>query len=377
MSTGYLWHEIFGWHDTGTGALFPADPALGHQPLSHLAHPDTKRRMHELICVSGLVDHLTRITGREATYEEITRVHTPEYVARIVAESEQPKGGDAGDGFSPFGKGAYRVAALGAGSAIAMTEAVVRGDIDNGYALVNPAGHHALPETGLGFCIFNNVAITAKHAQATLGIERIAIVDWDVHHGNGAQAIFADDPSVLTISLHQDRCFPPNSGLLEERGTGAGTGYNVNIPMPVGCGDGAYQYAAETVVGPALEAFAPELVLVASGFDPNAMDPLARQLVTTRGFITLTQTVMEAASRSAGGRLVLMQEGGYSPVYVPFCGLATIETLAGVHVLDDAMLPVVGGMGGHDLEPHQKALVDHVAGYVADITAPVGTQSPS
>jgi acetoin utilization deacetylase AcuC-like enzyme len=371
MSTGYLWHEVFGWHDTGTGTLFPADPAAGHQPISHhVAHPDTKRRMHELICVSGLIDHLTRISGREATREEITRVHTPAHVDRIAAESEQPKGGDAGDGISPFGKGAYRIAALGAGSAIAMTEAVVRGEIDNGYALVNPAGHHALPETGLGFCIFNNVAIAAKHAQAVLGIERLAIVDWDVHHGNGAQAIFADDPSVLTVSLHQDRCFPPNSGLVEERGTGAGEGYNVNIPMPVGCGDGAYQYAAETVIGPALDAFRPELILVASGFDPNAMDPLARQLVTTRGFTTLTRTVMDAAERHSQGRLVLTQEGGYSPVYVPFCGLATIETLAGVHVLDDAILPVVGGMGGHDLEPHQRALVDRVATHIGDIASP-------
>ncbi|MCO1656140.1 class II histone deacetylase [Pseudonocardia humida] len=367
MTTGYLWDEIFGWHDTGTGSLFPADPDVGHQPLNHVAHPDTKRRMHELVCVSGLIDHLTRIAPRPATQEQLRRVHTAEYIERIVRESAQPKGGDAGDGISPFGKGAHRIAALGAGSAIAMTEAVVSGAVDNGYALVNPAGHHALPETGLGFCIYNNVAIAAKHARAELGVERIAIVDWDVHHGNGAQAIFAEDPSVLTVSIHQDRCFPPDSGLIDERGTGPGEHYNINIPMPVGCGDGAYQYAAEAVIGPALHAYAPDLVLVASGFDPNAMDPLARQLVTTRGFVTLTRTVVEAARRSAGGRLVLLQEGGYSPIYVPFCGLATIQELAGVHVLDDPLLPVVGGMGGHDLEPHQKALVDRAAAFVADL----------
>jgi len=368
MTTGYLWDELFGWHDTGSGSLFPADPDAGHQPLGHhVAHPDTKRRMHELICVSGLVDHLTRITPRTATDEELLRVHTPAYVDRIRHESTLPKGGDAGDGISPFGKGAFRIAALGAGSAIAMTEAVVAGTVDNGYALVNPAGHHALPDTGLGFCIFNNVAIAARHAQQALGIERVAIVDWDVHHGNGAQAVFADDPSVLTLSIHQDNCFPPNSGLLEQRGTGDGWGADVNVPMPVGSGDGAYQYAARTVIGPALEAFAPDLILVASGFDPNAMDPLARQLVTTRGFTTLTQTVMQAADRSAGGRLVMVQEGGYSPVYVPFCGLATIETLAGVHVMEDGILPVVGGMGGHALEPHQQALVDRVATFLPDI----------
>ena len=278
MTTGYLWDEIFGWHDTGSGALLPADPALGRQPINHVAHPDTKRRMHELICVSGLAGHLTRIAPRPATLDQLTRVHTPEYVERIVRESEQPKGGDAGDGISPFGKGGFRIAALGAGAAIAMTEAVVSGTVRNGYALVNPPGHHALPETGMGFCIFNNVAIAASHARAELGITRLAIVDWDVHHGNGTQAIFAEDPSVLTISIHQDRCFPSNSGLVDERGAGEGRGYTINLPMPTGCGDGAYQYAAQTVIGPALEAYAPELVLVASGFDANAMDPMARQL---------------------------------------------------------------------------------------------------
>ncbi len=368
MTTGYLWDEIFGWHDTGSGAFFPADPDAGHQPIAnHVAHPDTKRRMHELICVSGLADHLTRIVPRTATDEEILRVHTPEHLARIKAESELPKGGDAGDGVSPFGKGAFRIAARAAGSAIAMTEAVVAGTVDNGYALVNPPGHHAVPETGMGFCIFNNVAIAVRHAQAALGVERVAIVDWDVHHGNGAQAIFADDPSVLTLSLHQDNCFPPDSGHLHDRGTGAGHGANVNIPMPLGCGDGAYQYAATTVIGPALDAFQPDLILVPSGFDANAMDPLARQLVTTRAFITLAETVLAAAERHAGGRLVLVQEGGYSPVYVPFCGLATIETLAGVHVLDDGLLPILGGMGGHALEPHQKALVDSVTDLIPDI----------
>ena len=368
MSTGYLWDEIFGWHDTGSGSMFPADPLAGLQPIAHhVAHPDTKRRMHELICVSGLIDHLTRVSPRRATDEEILRVHTVEYVERIKRESELPKGGDAGDGISPFGKGVFEIVARGAGSAIAMTEAVVNGVVDNGYALVNPAGHHAVAETGMGFCVFNNVAIAAKHAREVLGVAKVAIVDWDVHHGNGAQAIFADDPSVLTISLHQDRCFPPESGPLTDRGIGAGLGYNINIPMPTGTGDEGYVYAAQHVIGPALEAFAPDLVIVASGFDANAMDPLARQLVTTRGFIALTEVVMNASPATVGGRVVMIQEGGYSPVYVPFCGLATIETMAGVKVLDDAILPVVGGMGGHQLEAHQKALVDQVATFVANI----------
>ena len=369
MTTGYLWHEVFGWHDTGSGPLFQADPAAGIQPLAHLANADTKRRVHELVCVSGLIEHLTRIPSRAATEDEIRRVHTAEHVERIKRESQQPKGGDAGDGFSPFGKGGFDIAALAAGSVIAMTEAVVNRTVDNGYALVNPPGHHAVPSTGMGFCIFNNVAIAVRHAQAQLGIGRVAVVDWDVHHGNGTQAAFADDPTVLTISLHQDNCFPPNSGPYTDRGTGDGFGYDLNIPMPPGTGDGGYRYAAETVIAPALEAFRPELIMVASGFDANGMDPLARQLITSQEFVHLTQTVLEAAEGSAEGRLVLVQEGGYSPVYVPFCGLLTIAALAGESVLEDPFFPIIAGQSGHDLEPHQKELVDRVAAFVADISA--------
>jgi acetoin utilization deacetylase AcuC-like enzyme len=250
-----------------------------------------------------------------------------------------------------------------------MVEAVVDRTVDNGYALVNPPGHHALPGNGMGFCLFNNVAVAVRHAQAELGIRRVAVVDWDVHHGNGTQAAFVDDPTVLTISLHQDNCFPPDSGPLTDRGTGAGTGYDLNIPMPPGTGDGGYRYAAEAVIAPALEAFRPELIVVASGFDANGMDPLARQLISSRAFVHLTETVMAAADSFAGGRLVLVQEGGYSPVYVPFCGLLTIATLAGVRVQEDPILPIIAGQSGHELEPHQKDVVDRAAGLVADITA--------
>ena len=364
MTTGYLWHESFGWHDTGTGPLFGTDPAVGIQPLPHLANPDTKRRMHELICVSGLADQLHRVKAREATAAELARVHAEEHIARVRHESTQPKGGDAGDGFSPFGKGGYELAALAAGGAIAMTEAVVHGEVDNGYALVNPPGHHAVPATGMGFCVFNNVAVAVRHAQAELEIGRVAVVDWDVHHGNGTEAAFLEDPSVLTISLHQENCFPPNSGPLSERGVGAGLGYNLNIPLPPGTGDAGYRYAADTVIAPALESFAPELIICASGFDAGGLDPLARQLVTTQGFVHLVELVKSAAAESAEGRLVLVQEGGYSPAYVPFCGLHTVAALAGLTTLDDPFYPILAGQMGDILMPHQKEAVDAAAALV-------------
>ncbi|MFF4692328.1 class II histone deacetylase [Streptomyces sp. NPDC001307] len=362
MTTAYIWHELFGWGDTGSGGLFPADPAAGLQPIGHhVAHADTKRRLHELVAVSGLIDHLQRIEPRHATEEEIFRVHTRDHVTRLRQESAQPKGGDAGDGISPFGKGGYEIAALAAGGAIELVEAVVTGQVDNGYALVHPCGHHAPAHTGMGFCMLNNVAIAVAHARAALGVRRVAVVDWDVHHGNGTQSVFWEEPDVLTLSVHQDGCFPPGSGHLTERGGPSAPGSAINIPMPPGTGDFGYLYAFERVVVPALRAFAPELIIVASGFDPNAMDPLARQLVTSRGFRGMTEQVLQVAAEVCDGRVAMVQEGGYSPIYVPFCGHAVIETLAGVKVLDDALFPVVGQMTGHDLAPHQKALVDEVA----------------
>ena len=369
MTTGYLYHELFSWHDTGTNAgVIPADPAAGLQPFMHFENPDTKRRIHELIVVSGLIDRLERIRPRHATEEEILRVHTREHLERIKSESAQPKGGDAGDGFSPFGKGGYEIATLAAGGVLAMVDAVVQGTVTNGYALIRPPGHHATPTTGMGFCIFNNVAIAVKHAREVLKLGRIAVVDWDVHHGNGTQAVFYDDPSVLTISLHQDNCFPPNSGAVNERGEGAGFGYAINIPLPPGTGDAGYRHAMEHVVVPALRRFRPELIMVSSGFDAGAMDPLGRQLVTSEGYRSMTRSLMEVANEVCGGRIVVAHEGGYSPVHVPYCGLAVIEALAGAERLkEDPLLPIMAWQGGDVLLPHQKAVVDQVAPFVADI----------
>ncbi|OLT35505.1 acetoin utilization protein [Rhodococcus sp. CUA-806] len=368
MSTGYIWHELYGWSDTGSGGLFPADPGVGLQPISHhVAHPDTKRRIHELIVVTGLIDDLERLAPRHATEEELLRVHTRDHVDRIRHESALPKGGDAGDGISPFGKGGYEIATLAAGGVIEMVEAVVVGKVDNGYALVHPCGHHAPSDTGMGFCMFNNGAVAVAHAREVLGVEKVAIIDWDVHHGNGAQAIFGDDPSVLTVSVHQDRCFPPNSGFVTERGEGTGFGYNINAPLPPGTGDDGYLYAIEQVVVPALRAFDPDLIVVASGMDPNAMDPLARMLVTSKGFRAMTERVMSVADEVCDGKVVLVQEGGYSPHYVPFCAFACVEALAGVDRLEDPYYPVVGGFGGKELQAHQKEAIDEAAALVADL----------
>lgn len=376
MTTGYLYHEMFGWHDTGTNAgLFASDPGAGIQPFVHFENAETKRRMHELVVVSGLIDSLQRVRPRHASEEELLRVHTREHLERIKAESKWPKGGDAGDGISPFGHGGYEIATLAAGGVITIVDAVVNGDVHNGYALIRPPGHHAIADSGMGFCMFNNLAIGARHAQEVLGIERIAVVDWDVHHGNGTQSTFYDNPNVLTISLHQDNVFPPNSGVVSERGEGEGFGYAVNIPLPPGTGNGGYLYAMDTVVIPALQRFRPELILVASGFDASAMDPLARQLLSSQAYRTMTERLMEVAEDLCGGRLAMSHEGGYNPVYVPFCGLAVLEALSKMPAFGDPFLGMVTGFAGGDLQPHQKSLVDDVAAFVPDIASPLAHRS--
>jgi acetoin utilization deacetylase AcuC-like enzyme len=371
MATGYVYHELFGWHDTGTNAgLLPADHRLGLQPSQHFENADTKRRLHELVVVSGLVDQLTRMSPRKATDEEILLVHSEKHLVRIQAESEQPKGGDSGDGLSPFGPGGIEIGRLAVGGVIAAAEAVLDDAVTNAYALVRPPGHHATPDTGMGFCMFANLAIAARAVRRSHGVERIAVVDWDVHHGNGTQAVFYDDPNTLTISLHQDRVFPPDSGHLTERGEGAGHGYALNVPLPPGTGNGGYLEAMDRVVVPAIDRFRPDLILVASGYDANATDPLARQCLTSGTYRTMTERLMDLAAQHCDGRLAMSHEGGYNPAYVPFCGLAVLEAMAGVTKrFGDPYEPIFAGMGQQELQPHQAALLDQVAPLVLDIEA--------
>jgi len=356
------------WHDTGTSAwVTPA--GLTVEPLGHIENADGKRRIRNLLEVSGLMDHLVQLKPRPATEDEIARLHTREYMERIKRASSQT-GGDAGD-LSPFGRGSYEIALLAAGGCITAVDAVLDGKVDNAYALVRPPGHHAEKDQGRGFCIFANTALAAAHARQARGLSRVAIVDWDVHHGNGTEHAFYDDASVLTISIHQDNNYPPGSGGIEDTGAGDGKGYNINIPLPAGSGVGAYVATFERVVAPALRAFRPELILVASGLDASAMDPLASMMMTSDGYRKLTQVVLSVAREVCGGRLVACHEGGYSPAYVPYCGLAILEEMAGVRTgLEDPLLDLLAAFGGQELQPHQDAVIQKAAQLAAALGVP-------
>lgn len=325
---GYLWDTLYGWHDTGTGGNEPADPARGLQPVNrHFSSPEPKRRLHELIQVSKLKEYLTALTPQPATLEQISRVHGQQHVNNMLNQSKSPNGGDCGDGGSPFGKGGADIALLSAGGAIEAMRAVLDNEVDHAYALINPPGHHAERNRGLGFCLFNNASAAAAFALEERNIEKIAIVDWDVHHGNGTQDIWWDSDKVLTISLHQDRNFPIDSGFTDEKGAGDGQGYNFNIPLPPGSGNLVYLTALQKLVIPALEDFKPDAIIISSGYDAAMMDPLGRMMVTMDGYKEMTQLIIDTAKELCENRVVVLQEGGYCQYYVPFCGLGVMEIL--------------------------------------------------
>jgi acetoin utilization deacetylase AcuC-like enzyme len=327
--TGLVYHDRYLQHNTGLAAI--GNPPASYpyaDPEPHVSSPRTVGRAKHLLDLSGLGEQLTPIAARYASDDELAAIHTRDYIAR-VRHLAAAGGGDAGVN-APLGPDGFAIAALAAGGATAAVDAVIGGTVRNAYALVRPPGHHAVADRGLGFCIFNNIAIAARHAQRAHGLRRVAIVDWDVHDGNGTHEAFYDDGDVLFISLHQEGLFPVDMGLVEQTGRGAGEGRTVNIPLPPGSGDAAYAAAFARIVAPVVRQFAPELLLISCGLDASAFDPLGRMNLSTDAFRMMTRFALDLADECCGGRLVVIHEGGYSQTYVPACTLAVIETLAGV-----------------------------------------------
>ncbi|MDX3929818.1 MAG: class II histone deacetylase [Shinella sp.] len=365
MKTGWNFHELYLWHDTGNAAtLYP--PGLTIEPGEHAENAATKRRFRNLMEVSGLTEQLAKVDSVPVTEDDLALFHSRDHIRRIKALSDD-RGGDASY-LTPFGRGSYEIACLAAGGTAALMDAVLSGTVDNGYALVRPPGHHAESDKGMGFCLFGNVPVAIMKNRQKHRFDRVATVDWDVHHGNGTQAAFYADPSVLTISIHQERLYPHDSGDREERGTGKGEGYNLNIPLPAGSGHGAYIAAFEQVVIPALERYRPDLIVVPSGFDGSAADPLGRMMLHSDTYRQMTRMLMEAADRLCGGRLMMSHEGGYSASYVPYCGLAVMEQLSGIRTpIDDPFLAVFRAYHGQELRAHQQEAIAAAAGLVKDL----------
>ena len=290
-------------------------------------NPESTRRLLNLLQVSGLMADLSTRKAAPASWDDLRRVHPERYLTAFKTASDAG-GGELGLR-TPFSKGGFEIATLSAGLAKAALLNVLTGQATNAYALSRPPGHHCLPDWPNGFCLLANIAIAVEAALAQGLAGRIAVVDWDVHHGNGTEAIFLDRGDVLTISLHQERNYPMDTGGAEVRGTGAGLGANMNIPLPPGTGHAGYLMAMERLVLPALHRFKPDAIIVACGFDASAVDPLGRMLATAETFRLMTRAVKQAAEELCGGRLVLVHEGGYSEVHVPFCGHAVIEELSG------------------------------------------------
>lgn len=328
MTTAFFTDERCFWHGGGNYAFtLPVgglvQPLAGGLP----ENPETKRRLKNLVEVTGLIRDLDTQSADPADWTDLARVH-PETYLRDFKVLSDASGGELGLR-TPFGRGGFEIAALSAGLARAALFAVLDGRARNAYTLSRPPGHHCLPAFPNGFCLLANIAIAVEAALASGRAGRVAVVDWDVHHGNGTEAIFLSRPEVLTISLHQERNYPMDTGGAEVRGEGAAFGTNLNIPLPPGTGHVGYLQAMERLVLPALHRFRPDVIVVACGYDAAAVDPLSRMMATADTFRQMTRQVMAVAEDLCDGRLMLAHEGGYSEVYVPFCGHAVLEELSG------------------------------------------------
>lgn len=293
--TGLVYHPAYLEHDMGAG------------------HPESPNRLRAIIQrleESRTAARLLRIEPRQAEDEWITQVHTPGYVAALK-RAAPATGRVSLDPDTSISPGSLTAAYLAAGGALAAVDAIMSHQVDQAFCAVRPPGHHAEAGRAMGFCLLNNVAIAARYIQKKYGLTRVLIVDWDVHHGNGTQHSFEDDPSILFFSTHQYPHYP-GTGRGTERGKGAGEGFTINVPMEAGEGDEEYRAVFQKSLVPAADKFRPEFVIISAGFDAHKDDPLASMGLTEAGYAELTEIVAGIAKRHANGRILSSLEGGYN-----------------------------------------------------------------
>jgi len=310
-------HPAFRAHESGPG------------------HPERPARLDAVrggLEDAGLSPRLLHLPPRAAADDDLRAVHTPAHVAAVAGTRGRTVRFDPD---TQAGPRSYEAALLAAGAVVDAVDRVLAGELDRAFCAVRPPGHHATADRAMGFCLFNNVAVGAARALAA-GLRRVAIVDFDVHHGNGTQDIFYGDPRVLYVSSHAYP-FYPGTGGLDEVGEGSGRGFTVNLPLPAAMGDAEYARIYRDVVVPVVRAFDPELVLVSAGFDPHRDDPLAGMAVTERGFAAVAGRCLEGASGAAGGRAIFVLEGGYD-----LDGIAASSAAVVSAILGDPVAPVAG-----------------------------------
>jgi len=318
MKTCLVYDPIYLDHDTGN-------------------HVENSRRLVEATSYlkeTGIKEKLTCLPPRPALLEELELVHTPEYISYVKNKAE--KGGGWLDADTVMSPKSYEAALYAVGGLIVATEAVMKGEIDDAFALVRPPGHHAISDRAMGFCIFNNVAIAAKFALSKFNLNRVLIADFDVHHGNGTQDAFYPDPKVLYFSTHQYP-FYPGTGWMDETGIGEGEGTTVNFPMSAGWGDEEYLRAFNEVLVPAARKFQPELILVSAGFDAHWADQLAMMCVSITGFAQMTIILKKLAAELCHGCLVFTLEGGYNLQVVASSIKAVFDVLLDNSEIDDPL----------------------------------------
>ncbi|MFM8577361.1 MAG: histone deacetylase [Planctomycetaceae bacterium] len=293
--TGLVTSDAYTAHETGEG---------------HPESPGRVRAIRRALRDQGLIERTLAIEPRAATEAELLRCHTADYLRMVRADASEGRG-QLSTGDTPLSPRSLETAILAAGGILAAVDAVMTGGVRNAFAIVRPPGHHATPDRGMGFCLFNNVALAARHALAVHGIRRVLIADWDVHHGNGTQDQFQADGSVLFFDTHQSPLYP-GTGHRDETGEGPGRGLIMNRPFAAGAGRQEIVSAFRDELIPAADAFKPELVLVSAGFDSRVGDPLGGFRLTDDDFADLTTILMGIAAKHAGGRLVSTLEGGYA-----------------------------------------------------------------
>lgn len=338
-------------------AFFTDTRFAEHTLIGHPEHAGRLIAIQNRLEESGILAEVNRVLPREATREELLRVHAADYLDLLdwTAARESVVGLDADTYVLPA---SYQLARIAAGGLLNVVDAVLEKRAGNGFAAIRPPGHHATPIRGMGFCLLNNVAIAARYAQDKVGFKRVAIVDFDVHHGNGTQDTFYDDPSVYFVSSHQSPLYP-GTGSLNETGSGTARGSIMNLPLPNGTGDSGFETLYQKVVFPALLRFQPEMIFVSAGFDAHWRDPLAGLGVSLTMFANLTRWLIQSAEALCEGRIVFVTEGGYDLEVLSYAALNVIHALLGQDTIHDPLgkaareLPLADELVGRILKLHE------------------------